>query len=475
MKNLSIFIVLMSFCPGGFCIDIQAKQKMNMLFIMTDQQQYFTMKAYGNNVIHTPNLDKLAANAFVFEHAYVSQAVCSPGRGTIMSGLYPHSHGVINNDLTLPVELPVLPEMLDDESYVTAYIGKWHLGDEIFAQRGFDTWVSMEDGYSAEYSPGRDLNERSDYHHWLVAKGYEPKKTNNRFSRKYAAGLPFEHCKPAFLQENAVDFLESTNDQPFIMYVSFLEPHKPYTGPLDSLYQADEVILPGNFNDIPDSRINPAYNQRIIERVEEEYGTSEKMYRELIARYWGLVSQVDISIGAIMEKLDALGMAENTIVVFTSDHGSMMGAHRMVAKNVMYEESVRVPLLVKDPRMKGLERRIKERISHIDLVPTLLDMLDAEAPSHLQGESLLPFLQGEVKLDRDVFVEWPSVRTIITQDGWKLSIYKSDKSQLFNLNTDPLETNNLFYLEKHKPKVEELSGKIVSWQVLTNDTENIIL
>ncbi len=111
MKKLSIFIVLMSFCLGAFCIDIQAKQKMNMLFIMTDQQQYFTMKAYGNDVIQTPNLDTLAVNSFIFENAYVSQPVCSPGRGTIMSGLYPHSHRVINNDLTLPVELPVLPEI----------------------------------------------------------------------------------------------------------------------------------------------------------------------------------------------------------------------------------------------------------------------------------------------------------------------------------------------------------------------------
>lgn len=471
------------------------KTKPNLLFIWTDEQQYYTMKAYGNEVIQTPNLDRLADGSFVFEKAYVTQPVCSPDRASVMTGLYPHTHGIVANNIPLPEEVKTLPEIIGDQDYRTAYMGKWHLGNEIFKQRGFDDWVSIEDSYIQYYGPDKDREARSDYHHWLLEKGYQP-NDRNRFSRSFAASLPLEHCKPKFLEENAIEFLEANRHNPFILYINFLEPHMPFFGPLDSLYSPDEVILPGSFNDVG-SENDPLSHRLKREGNKRQYGSTEAEFRALIARYWGLVSQVDRSVGAILDKLESLGLSEHTIVVYTSDHGDMMGAHRMVAKGVMYEEAVRIPFLLKDPRLNTSQRMIPERVSQVDIVPTLLDLMGHEVPGYLEGKSLLPALKADKFPAEDIFIEWnshmdyrvrdwaereiteadsvqlaanPSIRTVISKEGMKLSLSNRDKSQLFDLNKDPLEIENLFYQEGYKQTINELAGKIKEWRSVTNDT-----
>jgi arylsulfatase A-like enzyme len=328
-----------------------------------------------------------------------------------------------------------------------------------------------------------------------VEKGYQPDE-RNRFSRSYAASLPLEHCKPKFLEEKAIGFLEAHRDEPFILYINFLEPHMPFFGPLDSLYSPDEVILPGSFNDVA-SNDDPLSHRLKWEGNKRQYGNTEKEFRELIARYWGLVTQVDISVGAILDKLESLGLSENTIVVYTSDHGDMMGAHRMVAKGVMYEEAVRIPFLLKDLRMNTSQRVIRERVSQVDIVPTLLDLMGHEVPGYLEGKSLVPALKGKEFPSEDIFIEWnsdmdyrvrnwadrdvteadslqwagnPSIRTVISKEGWKLSLSNRDKSQLFDLNADPLEINNLFYKEEYEHIIKDLAGKIRNWQNVTHDT-----
>ena len=357
--------------------------------------------------------------------------------------------------------------------------------------------MSIEDHYIKYYSPEKDRNERSDYHHWLLEKGYEPgNEEANIFGRSFAARLPLDHCKPKFLEEKAIEFLETNGSEPFMLYVNFLEPHMPFFGPLDSLYAPEEVILPASFEDVPDET-DPQYHQLRQEGDSEKYGSTEAEFRELIARYWGLVSQVDISVGAILDKLESLGLSDNTIVVFTSDHGDMMGAHRMVAKGVMYEEAVRIPFLLRDPRITTSQRIINERISQIDIVPTLLDLMGREIPGYLQGKSLVPALEQDEFPAEDIFIEWnshidyrvrewadrevtadilasqilkPSIRTIISADGWKMSVSNRGRSQLFDLNKDSLEINNLYDQEAYQETIKDLAGKIHRWQEATGDT-----
>ncbi len=485
-------------CLPGFSRTSRQRDKPNVLFLWTDEQRADTMAAYGNTRIHTPNLNKLSRESAVFERAYVTQPVCTPNRSTVMTGLWPHTTGCIKNNVPLPNEVPCLSELLDDSDYRTGYMGKWHLGDEIFAQHGFQEWVAIEDGYSSYYSQGRDRNDRSGYHHFLVEQGYQPDR-GGKFSRSFAARRPIEHCKPKFLELKACDFLRRHRNEPFLLYVNFLEPHMPFFGPLDREHDPREVQLPENFSD-PLEENEPLRYRLIREYCRAKYGTNEEDIRQLIARYWGLVAQVDRSAGAILRTLDDLGLADNTMVVYTSDHGDMMGAHHMVEKSVMYEEAVRVPWLMRIPQLNGRRCNITHPVSHIDMVPTLLDLLGARSERDLPGQSLVPLIQGKSNVQRDVFIEWnpnsgalkvkkggtqlaskteqkrienEHTRTIISPSGWKLCLSDADKSQLFNLREDPGEATNLFDSGRHQGIILKLTQKIHQWQDQVKDTVEV--
>jgi arylsulfatase A-like enzyme len=224
--------------------------KPNLLFIFTDEQRADTMAAYGNPHIEMPNLNRLASESVVFDQAYVTQPVCTPSRASIMTGLYPHTNGCTENNRALPPDVPCLPEMLTDQDYVTGYHGKWHLGDEIFLQHGFDEWISIDDGYAKYYSPRRDPEARSSYHHFLVQQGLKP-ANGKTFNRHEAARMPEEFGKPAFLAQEASRFIRENRDRPFILYVNFFEPHMPFFGPRDDQYDPDEIPLPESFENPP--------------------------------------------------------------------------------------------------------------------------------------------------------------------------------------------------------------------------------
>ncbi len=478
---------------GPQIVSRPAARRPNLLFLWTDEQRADTMAAYGNTRIKTPNLNKLVAESAVFANAYVSQPVCTPSRMTAMTGLWPHQTPCTTNNVPLPAATRCLPELLNYPDYRTGYMGKWHLGDEIFAQHGFEEWVSIEDGYRSHYSGGRD--GKSSYWHFLNELGYKPDE-KDRYSRSFASHLPIEHCKPKFLETRATDFLQRHQRDPFILSVNFLEPHMPYYGPLNDLHDSAALDLPPNFDD-PLEENEPLRYQLLRQKYIEQGSTDQDLHteagwRRIMANYWGLVSQVDRSVGAILEELEKLGLADNTIVVYTSDHGDMMGSHRLLAKTVMYEESVRVPWLMRIPQLRGRSGALPGRYSHIDLVPTLLDLMGA-APGDLPGRSLAPVLRGERSAEGDVFIQWNGaegeltsnlpgvtpqdvdrvkdapIRTVITQDGWKLCLCERDRSQLFDLNTDSYETRNIYGEKSHADRVRDLSGRIRVWQKTVKD------
>jgi arylsulfatase A-like enzyme len=473
-----------------------AARKPNLLFLWTDEQRADTMAVYGNSKIKTPCLNKLAEESVVFENAYVSQPVCTPSRATVMTGLWPHQSSCLANNIPVPEHVRCFPELLNDPDYRTGYMGKWHLGDEIFAQHGFQEWVSIEDGYRNHYGAARDRAAKSSYWHFLDELGCRPDE-NGFYGRRFAAHLPIEHCKPKFLEAQAIEFMRRHKQQPFILYVNFLEPHMPYYGPLNDLHDPNALDLPPNFDDPLEDDEPLRYRllrQNYIDKgFEEQDLHNESGWRRLQANYYGLVSQVDRSVGAILAELERLGLADDTIVVYTSDHGDMMGSHKLLAKTVMYEESIRVPWLMRMPQMNRRQVRLAGRYSHIDLVPTLLDMMGAQNPG-LPGQSLMPVIQGKSQAQREVFIQWnrsegtltanlprvseedvarvrdAPIRTVITQDGWKLCQCERDRHQLFDLNADPYERFNLFYTGVHREKIELLSKRIHDWQDKLKDT-----
>ncbi len=486
-----------------FIMTRHRKDKPNLLFLWTDEQRADTMAVYGNHTIHSPNLNTLASESVVFEKAYVSQPVCTPSRSTVLTGLWPHTNSCVENNIPLPQSVPCLPELIGDPDYRTAYMGKWHLGDEIFAQHGFQEWIAIEDGYRRYYREGRDKNAKSDYWSFLNDLGYEPNTDDGYYSRSFAARRPLEHCKPKFLEQKACDFLERHRDEPFLLHINFLEPHMPFFGPLDDEHHPTEIDLPENFNDPLEANeplryrlLRERYRQRGFEGHDLK---KENGWRRLIANYWGLVSQVDLSVGAILTQLEKLGLSDNTIVVYTSDHGDMMGSHQLLAKTVMYEESVRVPWLMRIPQQGRKQQLIHDRVSHIDLVPTLMDLMGKPVPDSLSGHSLIPYLKGGPFPNDHVFIEWnpsgrrnapnsipkisenavenagnASIRTVLSPDGWKLCWSDLDHSQLFDLNTDPYETTNQYDKSEHKQTIKHLEQKIREWQESSQDTVSFL-
>ncbi len=485
----------------------------NLLFIFTDEQRADTLAAYGNNRIEVPNLNKLADKSTVFERAYVSQPVCTPSRSTIMTGLTPHTNGCTRNNLPLDLEIPTIAEMLPDE-YYNAYHGKWHLGDELFVQHGFDEWISIEDGYNRHFRPDRDTSTRSDYHKWLIGHGFRPRE-GETFGRGEATRLPEEYGKPSYLAEQSIRFLrERANDaRPFALYINYLEPHMPFFGPRDDQHPLDEVTIPPNFDNIPDEtrplreRLN--YAHHFANGFGEYPLRTEADWRRLIANYWGLCSLVDTHTGRILDVLDETGLAENTIIVYTSDHGDMMGSHRMLTKSIMLEEAQRVPLLIHLPGQTE-QRRISTPVGQIDLVPTLLELMDVDTPKHVEGASLADAARtgDDSNITRDVFVEWTPgnsnqsvaetpekvipdwklavasedelrrrpaehIRGIVTRDKWKFNWSTVGDHELYNLDEDPFETKNLAVEAEYGSKMRELAERIRRWQVQTADSVDL--
>lgn len=487
----------------------------NLVFIFSDQQRYDTMACYGNQWINTPHLNALALRSFVFRHPYVTQPVCTPSRASIMTGLYPHTAGPVLNGIALPNETPVIAEMVSAD-YLCGYFGKWHLGNGAKAQHGFKEWVSTEDGYRGAFVRGGPISSLSNYHQHLLDNGFEPDRDTGEvrtFTANARTAFPTEFQMAPYLGDRAAEFIEENKDQPFVMYVSCLEPHSPYIGPLQGMYNPLDLPLGPTFLKKPE-------NVSLLNRVKADYYlqymnggdpsndpymttwaavgedvASEHGWRTLRAHYFASISLVDQMVGKIVGALERSGLAENTIVVFTSDHGDLLGDHAMLEKRSFYEESAKVPLLMAIPGLTQDQREIDGSFSHIDLVPTLLDLLGEPIPGHLHGQSRLGVLEGRESLeDNDVIIEWNGVREghfdrgmatqemdrmnhsmwrSIVSNRWKLNLCAGDQSELFDLNTDPHEETNLFNDPARRDQIRDLTARIRMWQHRTDDTASL--
>jgi arylsulfatase A-like enzyme len=450
----------------------RAGDQPNLLFLWTDEQRPDTFAAYGNHRFRMPALNRLASESVVFDRNYVTQPVCTPSRASIMTGLWPHQSGCLNNNIALRPATPALPELMGSHGYRTAYMGKWHLGDEVFPQHGFEEWVSIEDGYDKFYGPGRDKDAVSSYHKWLTGLGYKPDGPKH-FTRGWAVHRPVEHCKPAFLSSEASRFILGAGNQPWMLGVNFLEPHMPFYGPYNDLHSAEEAPIPANY---PGDTMNPEpedYRKKRKEYYEKGFGgedlKSRPGWQRLNRNYAGLCTQVDQALGRILWALESSGQAENTLVVFTSDHGEMMGAHGLIGKTVMYEEAMRVPLLIRAPFRRHSASRVQRNTSSIDIVPTVLDLLGRKPAATVSGHSLAPLMSGGAHPEPFVFSQWntegggPNARTVISPEGLKLVLHDKDHSMLLDRRADPLETTNLIHDKTRTADVKRLSNELQRW------------
>ncbi len=467
-----------------------AQRKPNLILFLPDQQRADTLACYGGARVNAPNLNKLASESVIFERTYVTHPVCTPSRSSLMTGTWPHINGCTRNSVPLDRRCLVFPELMEDRDYRTAYIGKWHLGEAGPIGRGFDEWISTDD--------------HGDYTNFLVSKGIAPDKSNGRFSELAISSLPIELSRPKFLEKHACEIIEKHQRDPFILVVGFVEPHSPYNGPLNDEHPLDEVELDVTAT-LPESEDIPLRYRLMREWQEAEaildrerlpfqlfFGITPEEYRSIKQRYLGLVTLVDQSIGAILACLERCGLTDNTIVVHTSDHGDSLGAHHLFGKETMFEEATRVPFLARLPGQTRA-KTVPHPVSHIDFVPTLLDLLGQPKHSQCAGKSLLPLIGDDTTASENVLIEWASnrtkikkgtklarrrmvkraveesTRTIVSPDSWKLCLRDKDLNELYNLKDDPFETCNLYADRQYAPVISRYAAVIHRWQESAGD------
>ena len=343
----------------------------NVLVIITDDQRWDALSCFGNAMVKTPNLDRLVAEGARFANAFVTTSLCSPSRATMMSGLYAHRHGVLNNFTEYPDALPSYSKRLRKAGYETAYFGKWHMGETNDAPRsGFDFWMSHR-GQGRYFDNEWNLNGRREF-----IKGYYT----------------------TVLTEHAEAWLRQKHDRPFVMVVGQkaphggpIEPEPKYEHALDAL----AVAKPANYDAWRDGK--PAW---LAESFPTWHGAGGPLYNykdyDKFARaYYGTLLSVDDSVGRLYAALMETGQLESTVLIFTSDNGFALGEHGRVDKRTMYEESIRVPLIVRYPPLipKGLV--INEMVLNLDLAPSVIDLCGGKSMADIDGQSWTPLFAGK--------------------------------------------------------------------------------
>jgi len=426
-----------------------AATRPNILYVMTDDQHYKAMSCLGNTVIKTPNMDRIAREGAVFRNAFVTNSLCSPSRACFMTGKYSHTHGVRRNGVPL-VGQRVFTDYLREAGYHTCFIGKWHMrGDP----PRFDYWL----GFSGQ---GRYTNPKLlDFSGKLVQeKGHVTDK----------------------LADRAVEYLKKHRRDPFCLLLWFKSPHRPWIPAprFEKALEDVEIPEPPAFHD--DYSGKPEAVRKTEMQV--EIAKKGKTFKEWVKDYYRTILGVDENLGRVLQTLDDLKLTENTIVVYTTDNGFFLGEHHFFDKRLMYEPSIRIPMLMRYPAAVKAGMEINEMVLNVDLAPTLLDLAGVKVPDDMHGRSWKPLLQGKKVAWRKSFLyeyyEFPAVHMVrknrgVRTERWKYIHYfeEPQEFELYDLQNDPNEMNNLYGDPKYADVVERLRAELLRLRRETGDPD----
>lgn len=457
----------------------------NLLIIYPDQMRYDAMGCSGNPVIRTPQIDRLAAEGVQFTEAYTSYPICCPFRASMLTGKYAQGHGMVQNHFPLRGDQTFLAELLRDAGYRTGYIGKWHL--EGGPKPGF---VPLHRRFGFEHFVG--FNRGHDY----MSSIYYDDAGQAYHSARY---------EPDYQTDQLLEFIEGSakaeDGKPWFGYVSYGPPHFPMDMPdhLRRIYKPDEVPLPPGVPDPGLQRQVQTHRNEVLcggdprsrhkshsahERKPVGEPETEAEIREFIAEYYGMIHNIDWNLGRILNRLDSLGIAENTMVVFLSDHGDMFGQHGSFCgiKNQAYRAAMHVPLIIRYPAR--FARRQTEALVDVgvDMMPTLLDLCGIDAPEGMHGQSYLQVLDGLTGEARDaimyqIFTQkganptefTPYAERGIRTKDWLYVRRKDARAMLFDERADYHEQTNLVDDPAHAAMMDEFDARISAHMEATGD------
>lgn len=462
-------------------------ERPNILWLCTDQQRYDTIRALGNERIHTPHLDLLVKEGVSFQHAYCQSPVCTPSRASFLTGRYPRTTRCRQNGQAIPADEVLVSKMFADAGYRCGLAGKLHLAS---CQGRVETRI--DDGYHDfhwSHHPQPDWPENA-YTQWLAAKGLTWNELYDQGARtQYVCeGVPAEHHQTTFCAEKTIEFLEANAGRPWFFSFNCFAPHHPFDPPKDYLerYNPDDMPLPKRRSD--ELANKPGFQQLDARFAHNDPGgydvanMSEQDQREVVAAYYAMCEHIDHEVGRILKALRESGQWENTIVIFMSDHGEMLGDHGLLLKGPhFYEEAVRVPLVMQWPGVFEADRRPSGLVELTDLVPTLLDAAGLDIPERVQGRSLLPVLTGQAdasEIRASVFSEYynawshrgEAYATMLRTPTEKIVVYHGcEPGELYDLAADPEEFENLWDSPAHSAMKSRLLKQCFDASVFTMD------
>ncbi len=488
------------------------KNRPNILFIMTDQQRYDCVRANGNPIIQTPHLDRLASESANFSHCYVQAPVCVPSRACFFTGRYAHSHRNRVNYTRLPEDEILMQQRLQEGGYQTCLVGKTHLyydyppTREQAKRTGFDE-VELHDGAGStdewsDYVKWRNENDpkKDEVYYRELARPEEETGYSGK-DNPFLCAIDEEYTDTSWTGLRTREHLKrlADEDEPFFLFSSYWKPHSPFEvpKPFDSLYSDVDFDLPKP-ESLEDIQKLPLPLQKLILRGKNPpFGMDRKRLEWIYRSYYGSITHIDREVGRTLETLKDLGLEENTIVIFCSDHGDQLLEHGLMGKNVFFEASERVPFMIRYPNTIK-PGRYEEFLETIDVLPTLFDLIGLEEPYACQGQSVVPLIAGggEGFAPRDcVFSEnvipevfstsfffekdkgvkgirHPDAKMIRTRD-WKYNYYPEGFAELYHLRDDPNEQHNLAGDPAYRKTEAELRDRILHWLVTSVETDQI--
>jgi len=427
----------------------------NIILILSDDHLYNSLGFMGKfGFLETPNIDRMAMEGAHIQNTFVTTALCSPSRASILTGMYTHKHGVVDNDSPVPPQNIFFPEYLQQRGYETAFIGKWHMGnitDE--PRKGFDRWISFK-GQGVYYNPEMNID-----------------------------GTPVrrEGYITDILTEYSVEYLKQKHEKPFFLILShkavhaMFEPAERHKGK----YKNAKI-------EYPDTMANTEENYTgkpgwVKEQRNGWHGVDYMYHGELgvsfddfIRLYCETLLALDDSVGSVLNTLEETGLDENSVMFYSSDNGFSLGEHGLIDKRQMYEESMRIPFLAYSPGLIKPGLRISELVQNIDFAPTILDLAGIKTPEQMDGKSFVPLLKGEkVEWRDEIYYEYfwerpfPHTPTVfgIRTNKYKYMTYHGiwDIDELYDIENDPDEKHNLIKNPELQELIKQLNKKVYDW------------
>ncbi|MGB2844765.1 MAG: sulfatase, partial [Candidatus Aminicenantaceae bacterium] len=406
-------------------------------------QRWDGMSCAGNPVIKTPNMDRIAEGGVRFTNMFVTTSLCGPSRASILTGKYVHNHGVRRNGMSLPMEQKTFLEILKEAGYETAFIGKWHNRD-------------------------RAENRGLDYYFGFKGQG---RYNNPIASENFGPDTEYKGHVSDVLADHAIKYLEMEHEKPFCLLLWFKAPHRSWhpAERLKDLYKDIKMPEPETFHDTYEGKPDAVKNADMKIGDFKDVPDLDTFLKD----YYRCIVGVDENVGRVLDALDKLEYEDNTVVLYTGDNGFFLGEHHFFDKRLMYEESIRVPLLVKYPKMVKPGTINEEMVLNVDFAPTILALAGAPIPETMDGENFKPLLRGKETLWREDFLyeyyEYPAVHMVrknrgVRTERWKYIHYfeEPQEFELFDLQNDPHEMHNLINDPAYKDILERLKARMIA-------------